>query len=189
MNSSTLWTVVWTKILITLLFCLAFGADLAQAQLELDGPQHIFHDSLLDNMVGTWKLSGKVMGRNADHTVQAEWTLNHQFLRIHEKDENPAKNGDVPYEAMVMVGYDNASERYVAHWTDVYGGRFSETLGYGSRSGNEIRFVFEYPDGPFHTTFRWKPDAEQWEWLMQTKDKSGQWTEFADLVLDRRKGK
>jgi hypothetical protein len=163
--------------------------NFAPAQLELDGPQHTFRDPLLDNLVGTWKLTGKVMGRNASHTVQAEWVLNHQFLRIHETDNTPpAKDGQIPYEAMVMVGYDNSSERYVAHWTDVYGGRFSETLGYGSRSGNEIRFVFEYPDGPFHTTFRWKPDTEQWEWLMQTKDKSGQWKDFADLVLDRRKG-
>jgi hypothetical protein len=33
------------------------------------------------------------------------------------------------------------------------GGRFSETLGYGTRDGNAIRFVFEYPDGPFRTTY------------------------------------
>jgi hypothetical protein len=113
--------------------------------------------------------------------------LKHQFLRIHEKDNLPAKPGDVPYEAIVMVGYDYASERYVAHWTDVYGGRFSETLGYGTQAGNEVRFTFEYPDGPFLTTFRWKPDVEQWEWLMRTKDKAGQWAEFADLKLELQK--
>lgn len=33
------------------------------------------------------------------------------------------------YEAMVFIGYDNTSERYVVHWIDVFGGRFSETLG------------------------------------------------------------
>jgi hypothetical protein len=84
---------------------------------------------------------------------------------------------------MIMVGYDNTSERYVAHWNDVFGGRFSETLGYGTRAGNEIRFVFEYPDGPFHTTFRWNPETHQWKWLMQQKNKSGLLTEFADLTL------
>ena len=57
-----------------------------------------------------------------------------------------------------MIGYDHTSERYVAHWMDIYGGRFSETLGYGVRSGDQIEFVFEYPDGPFHTTFRWLPE-------------------------------
>jgi hypothetical protein len=156
----------------------AFGQD-------LDGPNHVFTDPLLENMTGTWNLTGRVMGRDADHTVEAEWVLNHQFLRIHEKDRNPAANGAVSYEAMIMVGYDNTSERYVAHWNDVYGGRFSETLGYGTRSGNDIRFVFEYPDGPFRTTFRWLPDSHQWNWMMQTKNKSGQWTEFATLNLAR----
>jgi hypothetical protein len=163
------------------------GPVWAQDQPDLDGPKHTFKDALLENMVGNWKLTGKVMGRKADHTVRAEWVLNHQFLRIHERDNLPARAGEVPYEAIVMVGYDNTSDRYVAHWTDVYGGRFSETLGYGTRVGNEIRFTFEYPDGPFLTTFRWKPDVEQWEWLMRTKDKTGQWTEFADLTLELQK--
>jgi len=168
--------------------CLLTLRPTAPAQLELDGPQHVFQDALLDRMAGAWKLSGKIMGRDASHSVEAEWILNHQFFRIHEKDDSPpAKDTPIPYEASVMIGYDNASERYVAHWTDVYGGRFSETLGYGTRSGNEIRFVFEYPDGPFHTAFVWQPDSGQWKWLMQTKEKSGQWKPFADLTLDRRK--
>lgn len=167
---------------VSLTFALALLPNPAFSQ-SLDGPSHVFADSLFDNMTGTWNLTGKVMGRDASHTVEAEWVLNHQFLRIHEKDRNPAATGAVAYEAIVMVGYDNASERYVAHWTDVYGGRFSETLGYGTRNGNDIRFVFEYPDGPFHTTFRWLPDSHRWTWLMETKNKSGQWTEFATLDL------
>jgi hypothetical protein len=157
----------------------------ASISQDLDGPSHVFSDPLLDHMVGVWHLSGKVMGRNADHLVEVNWILNHQFLQIHEKDvsASPAANGTVPYEAMVLVGYDNTSERYVAHWNDVFGGRFSETLGYGVRSGDEVRFVFEYPDGPFHTTFRWLPESHQWTWLMQTKNKTGQWTDFATLSL------
>jgi len=154
---------------------------------DLDGPTHVFNDSLLDNMVGSWNLTGKVLGRRADHVVEAEWVLNHQFLRIHEKDRNSAANVTVPYEAMIMIGYDNTSERYVVHWTDIYGGRFSETLGYGARVGNEIRLVFEYPDGPFHTTFHWFPETHQWTWRMQTRDKSRMWTDFADLLLVRAK--
>ncbi len=55
------------------------------------------------------------------------------------------KDVNIPpqYEALVFLGYDNASERYVAHWIDVFGGRFSETLGYGTRSGDSIKFIFE----------------------------------------------
>lgn len=172
-------------LLVCSLTCLCPSLSVAQDALGLDGVRHSFQDPLLELMMGNWKVTGKVMNRSAEHTIQAEWVLNHQFLRIHEKDETPATQDNVPYEAIIMVGHDNASDRYVAHWTDVYGGRFSETLGYGTRTENEIQFVFEYPDGPFHTTFRWKPDSKQWEWLMKAKDKSGGWIEFADLSLIR----
>lgn len=165
--------------------CLTVGSALAQEQPQLDGPKNVLQDPLLEMMLGSWKLTGKLMNHPAEHTIQAEWVLNHQFLRIYEKDEAPAKEGSFSYEATIMIGYDNASERYVAHWMDVYGGRFSETLGYGTRADNEIRFVFEYPDGPFHTTFRWKQETRQWEWIMKTKNKNGQWIEFADLTLAR----
>jgi hypothetical protein len=94
------------------LFCAIALATTAQ---ELDGPSHVFHDQLLDNMAGNWKLTGKIMQRDVEHRVEAEWVLNHQFLRLHEKQTAPSKAGEVPYEAMVMIGYDNASDRYVAH--------------------------------------------------------------------------
>jgi hypothetical protein len=157
--------------------CLALQAQ------DLDGPRHMFNDPLLDNMVGSWTLSGTILGRPAKHSLDAEWVLNHQFLRIHEKDLAGPADISPAYEAIVMVGYDNTSERYVVHWMDIYGGRYSETLGYGSRAGSEMALNFEYPDGPFHTTFRWKPESKQWEWTMQQKNKAGSWTQFADLIL------
>jgi Protein of unknown function (DUF1579) len=171
-----------TRLAVALLLLLLPASAVTQ---DLDGPTHIFRDSLLDNMVGTWNLTGKILGRNADHLVEVEWVLNHQFLLVHEKDQNSAANVTVPYEAMIMIGYDNTSERYVVHWNDVYGGRFSETLGYGTQAENAIRLIFEYPDGPFHTTFRWLPDSHQWHWRMHTRDKTGKWTDFADLILAR----
>jgi Protein of unknown function (DUF1579) len=168
-----------------LLLCAALATAVVQEQPPaLDGPKKIFRDELLDKMVGTWKLTGKVAGQTADHIVEAAWVLNHQFLRIHEKAVARSSDG-MQYEAMVFVGYDNASERYVAHWIDVFGARASETLGYGSRTGDAIRFVFEYADGPFHTTFRWNAGAKTWQWLMKGKDKSGQWVEFGDMTLTR----
>jgi len=89
------------------------------------------------------------------------------------------------YEAMVFIGYDNASNRYVAHWFDVFGGRFSETLGYGTPSGNAIKFNFEYPDGPFHNTFTWFPETRSWVSSMEIKDKSGKWINFAEDAFAR----
>jgi hypothetical protein len=125
------------------------------------------------------------MGHPAHHVVEAEWVLNHRFLHIHEITDSAAPGAETRYEATWFLGYDPLSERYVLHLLDVFGGRFSETLGYGVREGNEIRFVFEYPDGPFHTIYRWSPEEDTWRWAMEQKDKDGKWTQFADLKLTR----
>lgn len=168
-----------------LLFCLLFFSPLSFSQeTSPDGPQHPFQDELVSNLSGSWKVSGTIRGQTATQTVDALWVLNHQFLQIHEKGLAAAGGGPA-YEAIVMLGYDNASERYVAHWIDIYGGRFSETLGYGTRSGDQIEFVFEYPDGPFRTTFHWLADKNQWQWMMRTKNQSGKWVDFANLTLTR----
>ena len=125
------------------------------------------------------------MGREAHHSLQAEWVLNHQFLCLHEKTAANAPANEQAYEAIWFLGYDPVSERYVLHLMDVFGTRFSEILGYGTRDGNRIRFIFEYPDGPFHTTYLWNPETKTWEWLMEQKDKNGKWSQFADLTIVR----
>jgi hypothetical protein len=147
-----------------------------------------WRDELVDHMTGTWKMEGQVMGRDAHHDVQAEWVLNHQFLHIHEKTNTDAPVSEQRYEANWFLGYDAFSQRYVLHLLDVFGGRFSETVGYGTRDGKAIRFVFEYADGPFRTIYRWNPENNSWQWLMEQKDKEGKWTNFADLKLTRRPG-
>jgi len=125
------------------------------------------------------------MGHAAHHVVHADWVLGHQFLRIREETDASAPGSEKRYEATWFLGYDPISERYVLHLLDVYGGRYSETLGYGVRDGSAIRFVFEYPDGPFHTTYLWSPEKDTWQWLMEQKDKRGKWANFADLRLTR----
>jgi hypothetical protein len=142
---------------------------------------------LPNHMAGTWDLSGQVMGREAHHQVRAEWVLDRQFLTIHEETAPDAPKTEQRYEALWFLGYDSVSERYVLHLLDVFGSRFSETLGYGKRDGDQIEFVFEYPDGPFRTTYRWNPADNAWQWRMRQKDKEGRWTDFADLRLVRSK--
>src|SRR5271156_1465387 len=140
-----------------------------------------WHDEFVDHLAGSWKMEGQVMRRSAHHDVHAEWVFNHQFLRIEEKTSASAPSTEHTYDAIWFLGYDATSERYVLHLMDQFGGGVSETLGYGVRDGNTIRFVFEYPDGPFHTTYKWDPEKNTWEWLMEQKDKSGKWTSFADF--------
>jgi uncharacterized protein DUF1579 len=162
---------------ITLLFFFAVAATAQRPEP--------WHDDLVEHLSGDWKMTGNVMGRPAHHDVKAEWVFNHQFLRIEEKTSASAPESESKYDAVWYLGYDSTSERYVMHLMDEFGGRFSETLGYGVRDGNSIKFVFEYPDGPFHTTFRWDPDKNTWQWLMEQKDKTGKWAPFADLRLSR----
>lgn len=144
-----------------------------------------WRDDLIDHLAGPWRLEGRIMGRDAHHAVRAEWVLSHQFLRIHEETDAGAPASERRYEATWFLGYDPLSERYVLHLLDVFGGRYSETIGYGVRDGDAVRFVFEYPDGPFHTTFGWNREKDTWQWLMEQKDKDGKWTVFGDLGLAR----
>lgn len=140
---------------------------------------------LADHMAGDWYLTGEVMGLEAHHRVHAEWMLDRQFLRIEERTLPDAPNSERRYDAVWFLGYDSVSERYVLHLLDGLGARYSETLGYGIRNGNRLQFVFEYPDGPFHAKFRWSPESNKWEWLMEQKGKDGNWKPFANLVLKR----
>jgi hypothetical protein len=145
---------------------------LAQAPAE-------WQNGLVNRLAGSWKLEGKVMGNNAHHEVQADWVLNRQFLRIRGKTAAGAPASERSYDSIWYLGYDPISERYVLHLMDTFGARFSETLGYGILDGNQIRFVFEYPDGPFHTTYRWNAEDGNWQWLMEQNDKDGKWVVFA----------
>lgn len=169
------------SLLLIALAIVSLNIKIAHAQGALDATNVTFKDELLENLVGDWKLSRRIRERTVENSVKVEWILNHQFLRIHMKDvETPSR-----YEAMVFVGYDTVSERYVVHWIDVFGGRFSETLGYGKRDGNSIMFVFEYPEGPFHNTFTWNPADKTWTFMTEQKNQQARWTRFAIDKLRR----
>lgn len=169
---------------LSLLLALALPAALAAqepagAPAPLDGPHRTFRDSLLDRLVGTWRMRGHMGGDSVAYDASVAWVLGHQFLRLELTDANRPPE----YQAAVYIGYDFASERYVAHWLDVFGGRASETLGFGQRAGDGIRFVFEYPDGPFHTTFA--PTADGWTVTMRTRSRDGRWTTFGEAAARR----
>lgn len=163
-------------VMMMLLFISACLPALAQ------GPRNqVFKDDLLDNLVGEWRLIRKMQGRITENVVKAEWVLNHQFFRIQMRDvENPPA-----YEATVFIGWDPMQERYVVHWLDVFGGRSSQTLGYGTRNGDTIKFAFAYPEHPFVSTFSWNPEAKTWNFLMQLKNPNKSWSVFAEDNLSR----
>src|SRR5262245_3321655 len=106
------------------------------------GPRRGFNDEFIEKLVGNWNLTRQIRGKEVENRVTANWVLNHQFLELHMKD-----TADPPtYEAIVLIGYDQAGQRYVAHWCDTYGGGLS-AMGRGKRSGDSIEFEFHYPEG------------------------------------------
>jgi hypothetical protein len=142
-----------------------------------------FNDQLLDKIVGKWDLKGTIGNRPVVNNFSAQWILNHQFIELNFTD-----TANIPtYAAKVIIGYDCISERYVVHWIDNFGGRLSETLGYGQQKGNSIEFRFEYPDSPFINKFLYMNNKDIWQLNMTTKNKKGEWVIFGDEFLTRKK--
>lgn len=139
-----------------------------------------FQDALLDQLVGNWTMTGHVMGDSVRYDAEAQWVLGHQFLRLRMTDVNTPPE----YAAHIYIGYDPSKDAYVAHWLDTAGGQPSTTLGYGHREGDAVMFRFEYPDGPFRTTFEQDPDGT-WHVRMRSKSEAGEWQPFAVYVLRR----
>jgi hypothetical protein len=178
-------------IVLILVAAIAAGVALpfpTRAQQPAQASAADWHE-MVDHVAGTWTMTGDVLGKSAHHVVHAEWVLDRQFLRIEEKTSSDAPPDERRYNSIWFLGYDDVSDCYVLHLLDTFGARFSETLGYGTRDGNTIHFVFEYPDGPFHTDFAWNPQKQEWNWLMQQKDKDGNWKPFAHLTLAKSESK
>ena len=150
------------------------AADTANGQAPLQ-------DEFLDKLAGQWNLTRTVRGTTKENKVDAEWVLDHQFLRVHMKDvASPPK-----YEADVYIGYDKTRNRYVAHWMDTYGGGFS-AMGFGVRDGNSLPLIFEDADGTLRNTFTYDPATQTWTSLIVQKSKAGrEWKTFAEDSLKR----
>ena len=140
-----------------------------------------FNDPFMDKIAGTWLAGGKITGDSVMYHFNASWELNHQFMVLSFADTaaNPQ------YIAKVYIGYDCISERYVCHWLDNFGGRFSETLGYGILTQNSVEFRFEYPDGPFINRFIYDDKRDTWQMHSTTKNREGAWVTFGDIYLKR----
>lgn len=156
------------------------GAEHVRAEV-VDGPKQIFRDSLIERLVGDWNLTRSIRGEQLQNVVHAEWILNHQFLQVHMKDVLVPPS----YEALVLIGYEHGNRRYVAHWCDTFGGRFS-AIGYGTRVGDSIEFKFAYPDGPFYNTFSWSSETKSWTFRMEAVDKAGKRVLFGEDKLTRK---
>lgn len=140
---------------------------------------------LLDHLTGRWVLRGTMGQTELHQQVEAEWVVQGQYLRMHMLDAEPPAEGQTPYEAVYMLGYDEEAGEYIFHLFDTYGAAYTRTIGVGIRTGDSIRFLFDYPGGLFANTFTWYPEAHRWEMTLEQQSEDGTWTRFATKTLTR----
>ncbi len=163
------------KILALLALCFATSGTAFAAPPSLS-------DTLLSRLVGHWKLSGNAAGAPAKATVDGTWVLNRAWIQLRfNKDTATAKAPH--YEALVYIGYDRTTKRYIAHWLDIFGAPGAEVAGFGVRTGNTITFLFNYAESPFKTQMSYDAANNKWHIHYLSRNRAGKWDVFGDEEL------
>ncbi|MBZ5665184.1 MAG: DUF1579 family protein [Acidobacteriia bacterium] len=165
------------KIFVALL-SVSFSASAQQPTLK---------DSLLDQLTGNWVLQGTIAGRETTHDIESEWVLGHHYVQFHELSREKNAQGQAAYEAIVFIGWDEASSEYACLWLDTTGGGLSaQAIGHAKRSGDEIALLFKGKDGSsFHTKFAYSKSTDTWQWFMDDEE-GGKRKPFARVKLTRK---
>jgi hypothetical protein len=127
--------------------------------------QPVVDSPLLDHLAGKWLLQGTVGKQPVTHDFDAEWVLQHHYLRFHEVSREKNDKGEPQYEATVFVAWNEKSKQYACVWLDVYGGATAESIGRATPKENELDFVFtdERGETSFTNTFIYDPKTNTWE--------------------------
>jgi uncharacterized protein DUF1579 len=142
-------------------------------------------DEFLGHLVGSWTLTGTMGSTALRQKVEARWVVQGRFLRMHFAQEGPSLPDRPPYEAVYMLGYDGQAGEYVLHLFDTFGTTYARTLGVGTRRGDSVEFLFEYPSGQFSNTFTWDRLTGQWTMLLRQREGAEGWRLFATKTLAR----
>ncbi|HEY6959692.1 MAG TPA: hypothetical protein VI814_12785 [Candidatus Limnocylindria bacterium] len=137
-------------------------------------------DELLDQLVGTWRISGEMRGEPLAQRAVAQRALGGRFVEIRVTGGTPLVEGR-PYEAAYFIGSAGPG-RFVMTLLDVFGAAFSAVPGLGRRDGDAIVFEFAYANGPW--TWRWSFVDGVWE-HEQTYLENGERKTFATKHMTR----
>jgi hypothetical protein len=146
-------------LLMALVFC---AASVALAQ------QPPVKSPLLDHLAGKWVLQGTIAGQSTTHDVDADWVLDHHYLRIHEVSREKNSGGKPNYEATIYIAWNEPTKQYAAIWLDDYGGMSVQSIGVADPRENELPFIFKDDKGAvgFSNAFVYDAAADTWEWRM-----------------------
>ncbi|MBV8050947.1 MAG: hypothetical protein JOZ80_07155 [Acidobacteriaceae bacterium] len=120
---------------------------------------------LLDHLAGKWVMQGTVGKQAVTHDFDAEWVLQHHYLRFHEVSREKNDKGEPQYEATVFIGWNEKTRQYACVWLDVYGGATSESIGVATPKQDELALVFtdEHGETSFTNTFIYDPKSNTWD--------------------------
>jgi len=144
------------------------------------------NSTLLNHLAGKWVLQGTVGKQPETHDFDAEWVLQHHYLRFREVSRDKNDKGEPNYEATVFVGWNEKTKQYACVWLDVYGGATTESIGLATPKENVLAFIFknERSEPTFSNTFLYDPKTDTWEDLLDNIVK-GQAKPFARFRLTR----
>ncbi|MFZ0360921.1 MAG: hypothetical protein WAL58_10835 [Terriglobales bacterium] len=168
-----------------------FGILTILTAVTLMAQQAPVQSPLLDHLAGKWVLQGTVGKQAVTHDFEAEWVLQHHYLRFREVSRQKNDKGEPLYEATVFIGWNEKTKQYACAWMDVYGGLTTESIGHATalapkEKENELAFVFtdEHGDASFTNTFLYDPKTNTWENRLDNVVK-GEAKPFARFKLTR----
>jgi hypothetical protein len=122
---------------------------------------------LLDHLAGKWLLQGTVGTQPVTHDFDAEWVLQHHYLRFREVSREKNEKGDPQYEATVFITWNEKTRQYGCVWMDLFGGATAHSIGLAAPRDkeNELSFVFTDEQGEtnFTNSFLYDPKTNTWE--------------------------
>jgi hypothetical protein len=133
--------------------------------LAVTAQQPPLNSPLLDHLSGKWVLQGTVGKQTVTHDFDAEWVLQHHYLRFYEVSRDKNDKGEPQYDATVFIGWNEKTKQYACVWLDVYGGLTTESIGVATSKENEIAFVFtdEHGETSFTNTFIYDAKTNTWD--------------------------
>jgi hypothetical protein len=152
-----------SRVLKALLLVLALGvASIGAAQ------QPPVKSPLLERLAGKWVLQGTIAGQTTTHDVDAEWVIDHHYLRLHEVSREKNAKGQPQYEATIYIAWNEPTKQFAAVWLDNYGGLLPASVGLADPKENEFPFIFKDDKGAvsFSNDFVYDAAADAWEWRM-----------------------
>lgn len=145
--------------------------------------------ALLERLAGSWVLRGTLAGKGTTHDVTGTWMLDGLYLQLHERSRETDAKGKPQYEAVVLLGLDEATGEYQCLWLDSTGGGglTPSAFGRGKRAGDSIPFLFRDADGTisFSNVFSYEPAAQAWTWQLDNVRKDGTYVPFGRVRLTR----